>query len=90
MIQSNVPSKSSQQQREDAVGNGDRRELVSAISVAFDEQTEREYTSRINIVNLNKIRSDLTLILQRQITCNTFLHSLNTRQWLVTVLAGIY
>ena len=51
MVQSNVPSKSSQQQREDAVGNGDRRELVSAISVAFDEQTEREYTSRVNIMN---------------------------------------
>ena len=51
MIQSNVPSNCSQQQREDAVGNGDRRELVSAISAAFDEQTEREYTSRVNIVN---------------------------------------
>ena len=51
MIQSNVPSKSSQQQREDAAGNGDRRELVSAILVAFDEQTEREHTSQVNIVN---------------------------------------
>ena len=51
MIQSNVPSKSSQQQREDAVGNGDQRELVSAILVAFDEQTEREYTSRVNTAN---------------------------------------
>ena len=51
MIQSNEPSKSSQQQREDAVGNRDRRELVSAILVAFDEQTEREYTLRVNIVN---------------------------------------
>ena len=51
MIKSNVPSKSSQQQREDAVGNGDWRELVSAILVAFAEQTEREYTSRVNIMN---------------------------------------
>ena len=51
MIQSNIPSKSSQQQREDPVGNGDRRELVSAILVAFDEQTEREYTSRVNTAN---------------------------------------
>ena len=51
MIQSNVPSKSSQQQREDAAGNVDRHEFVSAILVAFDEQTEREYTSRENIMN---------------------------------------
>ena len=51
MIQSNEPSKSSQQQREDAAGNVDRRELVSAILVAFDEQTEREYTSRVNTAN---------------------------------------
>ena len=58
MIQSNVPSKSSQQQREDAVGNGDQRELVSAILVAFDEQTEREYTSRVNTANQNKKDSD--------------------------------